>query len=311
MKSLTITLILLLVALFAGAQSLPQELLATRSVVIYPKQVVSTELKKFQEYFQRIGVDAVLYVQAEAFGANESVKRAFAETFQKREIKNLLIIDRHADGFQLQILAFDGYPIKQTGGWLRKENSISILMQELYRQATGGQKRKNLLISDTPETEYRIQFIKGRRNDYYALDLKIDALAVILTGNVQNDDVITRFFQAQYPFKYTLFPPGTDLKTVRDKGHLYVFDFLYSTNRISRQLLDFEPMNMKNYVSYFFQDKTPAERIISAESMVYKVYFIQLVNENLYVGSKWDSDPDLEQALTNHITALKIQLKVP
>ena len=50
-------------------------------------------------------------------------------------------------------------------------------------------------------------------------------------------------------------------------------------------------------------------KTIPADERVYKFYFKQLQNGNIFLGTKWDADPSWMQALINQVRGMTFMLK--
>jgi hypothetical protein len=95
----------------------------------------------------------------------------------------------------------------------------SELLKKIYR-ASSGLTRGNFLIIDYPETELPVNIISGRRSEFFAIDLKVDPVAVPKTGDEAVDKDMELIF-ASYPFKYSLTDPGLSERELRQKGVLF------------------------------------------------------------------------------------------
>jgi hypothetical protein len=69
---------------------MPEKILSTRSVVVYPKSIGKKQLEEIQASFQRTGIDAVAYFETDLLLAGQDVATAFAYYFNQRDIANLV-----------------------------------------------------------------------------------------------------------------------------------------------------------------------------------------------------------------------------
>src|SRR5690348_3748878 len=67
---------------------LPDKLLSTRSAVFYDYALSAKELTDMQDYFQRTGIDAVVYFEFDMLAAGKDVTRAFGDYLTRREVSN-------------------------------------------------------------------------------------------------------------------------------------------------------------------------------------------------------------------------------
>jgi len=182
---------------------------------------------------------------------------------------------------------------------------------DIYRTALNNQKRVNMLVSPTPEFDLTLHFIKGTRGEYFAVDLKIDKLAVLKFGNEELDKSLEEIFKTHYPFKYQFFEPGTDEGDIRNKGFLFVSSFIHTRGYAAMELLDYNMSKAGSVItSVTYPNGQMQLKTSPADEPVYKFYFKQLQNENIYLGTKWDADSDWQQALLNQIKGLKTELRI-
>ena len=73
--------------------ALPEKLLSTRTVVFYDYTLTEKELKDTQEYFQRTGIDAIVYYELDILMAGKDITRAYADMLNKLEITNIAFLE--------------------------------------------------------------------------------------------------------------------------------------------------------------------------------------------------------------------------
>ena len=83
-----------LVSRLTVGNQLPEKLLSTRSVVFYPHGMSMKELETCQEFFQRTGIDAVVYLESDFLAAGRDPSVALAEYLNAREISHILIFQK-------------------------------------------------------------------------------------------------------------------------------------------------------------------------------------------------------------------------
>ena len=162
--------------------SFPDKLLSTRSAVFCDYRLTAKDRNDAQSYFQRTGIDAVIYFELDMLIAGKDISRSFADFLTKREIQNLIFVEVSEDSYRLTVTLFNG---KETiidakqNAWSTSNRVWTEALKTVYRSASASQlKRTNLLINDFPETDGKVEPILGRRNEFYAIDLKVDPLAV-------------------------------------------------------------------------------------------------------------------------------------
>lgn len=292
----------------------PLDLLATKTIALYDPAFTSKELEQIQSGFERTGVDAVVYYPFDLPTCSADVQKVFSEYLVKREIKYLAFLKKNTDGIAFTFTEFikakelikPGQP-----AWTITGKNIQEVSLDIYRTALNSQKRVNMLVSPLPELDLMLRFLKGTRGEYFAVDLKIDKLAIIKFGNLELDSALENIFKAHYPFKYQLFEPGTDEAEIRNKGFLYMLSLIHTRSYAAMELLDYNMSKAGSVIaSVSYPNGQMQLKTIAADEPVYKFYFKQLQNGNVYLGTKWDADSDWQQALLNQIKGLKAELRM-
>ena len=292
---------------------LPEKLLSTRTVVFYDYTLTEKEIKDMQQSFQRTGVDAVAYFELDMLTAGKDVTKAFGEYLDKREVANLMFVQKSEHGFRIIATPYNGKENvidKQQAAWAHSNSNLNEALKELYR-ASSYQKRQNLLINDSPETGLKINPILGNRNEFYAIDLKVDPLAVPKTGDELMDKELEEIFKLYYPLKYKMTEPGTSEKDLRRQGSLYVVCFVHTRGVVAKELLGYDMSKSESaLVSVTYPDNQQQMKSISSNTPVYKFYFKHIDSGNVFFGTKWDADLTWEQALINQIKGMKDELRL-
>ena len=293
---------------------LPEKLLSTRSVVFYTYTITDTELDKVQQSFQKTGIDAIVYFVSDYLFANKDVSAALASYLITREVTNLVFLQKKPDGYGLYMMPFNGKPALVEPGqatWSMQDRVLSDLLTKTYRACAAGQKKQNLLVNDVPETGIRINPILGRRSDFFAIDLKIDPIAVPKTGNEIEDKELEAFF-ATYPYKYKLTEPGLTEKELRKQGFYYVLCVIHARGKVAKELLGYDMTKAESAItSVTYPEGQQVLTTYSADEPVYKFYIKHIDSQNVFLGTKWDADVTWQAALQNHLKAFKVELKIP
>lgn len=300
-----------LISRLNAGTTLPQKLLSTRSVIFYPYTMEMKELETIQKGFQRAGIDAVVYLQSDYLAAGRDPSVALAEYLNSREISNLFIL-RKDNGFSLYVVAYNNMATLFEPGaaaWFRQENKLEPLLQALFYAANSLQK-ENLLINDYPELAMPLNIFRGRRSDFFAIDLKVDPLAVPKFGDEQMDKELEEIMKS-YPFKYKLTEPGLSEAQIRQDGSYYVLRFVYARGKAAQNLLGYDMTKSQSaIVSVTYPEITPHLKSIGANSPVFKFYFKHIDSGNIFLGTKWDADVTWQQALINQLRAFKAELRI-
>lgn len=293
---------------------LPENLLSTRSAVFYTYNLTDQELNTIQQSFQRTGIDAVSYFELDKLTAGKDITKAFGNYLLKREIANLVFVENDEEGYRVSITAFNGKEnlIEPTqAAWSNVNRLLAESLKELYRTSSSQQKKQNLLINDLPELEMTINPILGKRNEFFALDLKVDPLAVPKTGDEAIDKRIQEIFEAHYPLKYKLTEPGISERDLRKQGLLYVLCYVHTRDVAAKELLGYDMSKSESaLVSVTYPVDQQQLKNIPSDTPVYKFYFKHIDSGNVFFGTKWDADLTWDQALLNQLRGMKAELRL-
>lgn len=291
---------------------IPEKILSTRSVVIYPHTVSEKELKEIQLSFQQTGIDAVAYFGKEILFGGKDIASAYAYYLNQRGIVNLIFLTKENGRYGMLITGFNGkdtFIDQSQVAWSGENPKLAELLKTVYRSSSSLE-RGNYLINDFPETELPVQIVRGRRSEFYAIDLKVDQLAVPKTGNESIDKELELIFES-YPFKYQLTGPTLSEKELRAKGFLYIVSYVHARGSVIREMLGYDISKVESaYVSVTYSNGQSQLKNIPADVPVYKFYFKHIDSGNIFLGTKWDADVTWQQALTNYIAAFKAELRV-
>jgi hypothetical protein len=295
-------------------EKVPDDLLARKSIVLHDPTIVISDLETVQEGFRRIGIDAVVYYPIDIPKCNEEVNREFIRYLDARNIKFMILLTHKKGLWDLVITPYNGTPQWFTPGqsaWHVAGSSLPAILESMGRVTQLSQKKRNLLVNPLPELELNLNPVEGNRNDWYAIDLKVDQLAIVKTGDKDFDAMLEDYFGKEYPFRHRFFEPGTQEPDIRSKGCLYSLKWIHTRASAAMDLLGYDMSKVSHAVSAISYAGGPMEvRTYSSEEPVWKFYFMHLENRNLFLGSRWDGDPNRLQALGNHVRGLKAELKV-
>jgi hypothetical protein len=293
--------------------AMPEKLLSTRTAVFYDYALSPKELKNLQDYFQRTGIDAVVYFELDMLVAGRDVTRAFADYMVRREVANLFFVEKNDADYRITCTLFNGKETvvdKSQKAWSIRNPIFLEMVKTVYRQAST-QPRNNLLINPEPETGLSVNPISGKRNEFYAIDAKVDPLAVPMTGDPVVDAELEKIFAENYSLKYKLTPAGTSEKDLRKQGLLYVICVVRTRDAVAKELLGYEVKGSETeFTSTTYPDALPLAKNIAANTSVYKFYFKHIDSQNTFLGTKWDADETWQQALLNQLRGMKAELRL-
>lgn len=294
--------------------ALPGKLLSTRSAGFYHYTLTTKELEEVQLAFQRTGIDAIIHFEIDKLLASKDVTKAFGDYLLKREITNLIFIEKNDQGYRITITPFSGKENviePKQAAWSTTNRLLTEALKTLYITATNQQKKQNLLVNDAPETDAKIEAIVGKRNEFFATDLKVDPLAIPKTGDEAIDKELEEIFKNNYPLKFKMTEPGIPEKELRKQGQLYVMGFIHTRGSVAKELLGYDMTKSESaLLSVTYNDGQQLLKNIPSNTPVFKFYFKHIDSGNVFLGTKWDADITWQQALLNHIKGMKAELRI-
>ncbi len=292
----------------------PLDLLASRAMVLYDPAYTQIELQEIQKAFQQIGIDAVAYFETDVVMAGKDVTRAFAEYFSSRQVKYLLDLQKSSNGFQFITIPFNQKPGLFDAGvaaWSVQNVRLKDLLITILQDTWRSQKKQNFLVNEFPETDIKVDPIRGQRQEFYAIDLKVDNLAVPKFGNEVSDKELEQIFKSIYPLKYKITEAGTEEQELRRQGFHYILCFVHTRGKAAHEILGYETTKPETaYASLTFPSGQLQLKTIPEEMEIYKFYFRHIDNGNVFLGTKWDADITWQDALRNHIMAFKAEARI-
>ena len=294
--------------------NLPEKLLSTRTAVFNDYTLTEKELAEVQAYFQRTGIDAIIHFELDMLFASRDVTKAFSDYLIKREITNLVFVEKGELGYRITVTSFSGKENviePKQAAWSTTHRLLTEALKTLYTTASNQQKKQNLLINDLPENDAKIDPIVGKRNEFYATDLKVDPLAVPKTGDETIDKELEEIFTNNYPLKFKMTEPGVTEKELRRQGQLYVMGFIYTRGSVAKELLGYDMSKAESaLLSVTYPSDSQQLKNIPSNTPVFKFYFKHIDSGNIFLGTKWDADVTWQQALLNHIRGMKAELRI-
>jgi hypothetical protein len=292
---------------------LPEKLLSTRTAVFYTYSMTLKELETIQKTFSRTGIDAVIYLESDLVACGRDVSVSLAGYLNSREIVNLALIQKSEAGY---VLYFTEYNKKANlveqnqNAWNLNNKALDVLLQDVYRIAANTLKRENMLINEYPETDMPLNPITGRRSEFFAIDLKVDELAVPKSGIEAQDKELEEIMRL-YPYKYKLTEAGLAESELRKQGFMYVLRFVRSRDKLAKNILGYDMSKSQSaIVSVVFKDNEPQLKNIPANNIVFKYYFKHIDSGNVFLGTKWDADETWQQALLNQLKGYRAEFKI-
>lgn len=295
------------------SDKVPEGLLAGKSCVLYSSNFSEEELDKIQNVFQNTGIDAVAYFENELVFSGREVTQKIADQLSKREV-SFIILATNVDIYSFLFTPFNGnneFVNSEQEAWSITSVNLNDALQNIYRTAVNSQPIKNLLINSYPERSFPIGIIEGRRSDFFAIDLKVDRLAVPWFKDAKNDTTLAYYLKENYPFNYGMVEPGLDKNELRSKGFHYVLHYLHTKGALAKEVLGYQKSASESAItSVTYPNGEVQLKTLSAETPVYKFYSKHIESGNVFLGTKWDADITWQEALRNHLKGFKAELKI-
>jgi hypothetical protein len=276
----------------------PDKLLSGRTVLIYTTGITNKDLQQAQSQFAQTGIDAVLTMPIQrVIGGHDVITTAIA-LFNKREVQVLAFVQKYLTTYTVTLASYSGNTklINQSAIWQLSGPSLYEILLQVNREALNTFKKQNLLISDSPELATENTIITGSRVEAFTADLRVDRMAVRLSGRKEEDNLLQEICR-NYPFKIEFVGDSITDAHLRQKGFWYTLNSVAGYENLVRTTLGY-PQTETNTTS-------------ASSNTVYKFYAKKLESEIFYLGRSWDADPYWPKALENFINNVRKELQAP
>jgi len=294
-------------------ESVPEELLATRSIVLYDPGITQKDLEETQQAFQQTGIDAIAYFITDFMLAGADPEKAFAQYLTSRNVSFLIFITKENQRYTFTFTRFNNtsdFVEPAASAWRQTGTVLKEVLLTIYRFALSNQKKQNFLINDFPETEIPIKYFSGRRNETFTAMVKSFKVAVPKFGNEKTDAELEQILKEHFPVKYELVDPALNESDLSSRGFITVLRFVHTRGLVAKKILDYDVSQMANSIASVVVVSGEAElKTIPAEETIYKFYIKHLEYGNLFLGNKWDADTSWQAALVNHLQLMRLDLK--
>jgi len=275
------------------------------------------ELLEAQEAFQQIGIDAVMYFDADKITAGIEPARAYSAYLVSREVKFLVFLGKTDGMFTCIITLFNNSPTfvnNQQGAWKVTDTRLHEMLVTVFRDSWLTQKKENFLINDQPELDIQVPVITARRSELYPIDLKIDNLAILKSEDPAIQAEMETMLNSVYPYpgkyKFVDVIPENE-KDLKRQGVQYLMHYVNCRGKTAKDLLGYDVTRGESaYGSVTFPNGVPQVKTIPVENTVFKFYIKHIESGNTFLGTKWDADESRIQAMKNYIMAFKSEMKL-
>lgn len=283
---------------FTIVNQMPERILSGRTLLFYNNSLSQKELVRIQESFSSLGIDAVLAIEIETLLGGHDVRKALFDAIQKREISNLVFIQKNQQVYTCTLTKFNqkfSFVNTTQPAWQLSKTTLGEMLLELSRNAQSAFAKQNFLVNDQPETDVKITIIRGSRIESHSSDLRVDRLAVRLSDRAEDNEALKGAL-INYPFKVEFVGDSISDAELRLKGFWYVLQSVHLPEKQARDLLGYA---VGKGLNNSFDDRS-----------VYKFYFKKLEFDNVYLGKEWDAATTWQQALQNMLTSFRKELNI-
>lgn len=302
----------------AVSDALPDKLLSGKSLLIFKTQPdpKHPELRidwmlladEVQPYLQKSGIDAVAVYHIEDIASGPETEAAFMFRFNDRQITHVVLVEQTLAGYKIRIGKFSKTTLidSETPLWSTSSPELYNAGNNVYLAASAsGQKLTNRLILNVPEEGRLVKPIRGRRSEFYDLNLEGDKVAIVPFA----DTADIRSVMEMYPYKYDFVDPSIPERKLRSDGYQFILYYVHSTGQAVRTMLEY-PIDAAEdaYVSESYLESTPFARNYHKDRPVYKFYIKHIYSGNVFLGKKYDAADTWEEALQFYIANLREEL---
>lgn len=325
MKFLNILMIVLLASLPVHAQlpvlsgltytdRAPENLLAVRSVVIHASGFSDAELMEIQKWFQQTGIDAVAYFNYEYVFAGPDFVKSFSDFCTARTIPFLIFLQKADGKYEFVFAKSSGKKDLidyQEIAWRITGSELMPALRDIYQLALGSQKKQNFLINDVPERDVVIRNFAGRRGESFGTEIRSAKIAIPKWGNTADDELLESYLKAALPFKLEFVDPAIEEKELKQKGFTMMLRYVKTRGGFAKELLNYDLSQVSNAInSVAYVQGQEQIKTLPADQVIYKFYFKNLDTNFAYLGKLWDADISWQDALRNHIEAMRVALRI-
>lgn len=315
----------------------PAELFTSRSGVILR---ISDELSRkqwkkrsadFHSGFLQIGIDPVMYLFEQDLYANDKINESFVQLIRRRDIKNLIIISKNADRYEMVIASGLNQQrfFTRTEAWKAADIEPGTLLFKLGLIVKKSEfKFQNFLLLSEPTFVEDINFFKGSHLATYPGILRRQKLGVVIMDSLRIDNSLAEDKKAaliaynqevkrfnvtleklfeDYPYEWEMFS-FKDNEYAIASGIQYVFQLAQTSGSGVKDFLNYPDHTKETQIISVTPGNLPGEvhlKRLPVEQVVYKGYIYQARTDDVFVGTEWDADPNWQSAVRNFFFTLQ------
>jgi len=290
----------------------PEGLLSKRSIVLYDESITKPELEESQRAFQQTGIDAVAYFVTDHVLAGPDPVKAFTTYLTLRGIDFLIFFEK-GKIYSLTFVRYNNTKAlvgDSAPAWKQSNGSLSEMLQTIFRSAITNQKKQNLLVNEYPETDVLLNYFTGRRNETFTSDVVSFKVAVVKWEEEQANAELEQILKDHFPVKYELVDPKLEERELWSRGFRTILRFVHTRGSVAKEILGYDLSQLANSLStVYFVNGEADIKAIPANQTIYKFYVKHIEYGNIFLGKGWDADITWQDALRNHLQAMREALK--
>jgi hypothetical protein len=291
---------------------IPEGLLSKRALVLYDASLSQKELEETQKAFQQTGIDAVAYVMTDRVLAGPDPLKVFTTYLTSRAVDFLIFFGKEKD-YSLTFVRFNNTKDLvdiSAPAWKQANSSLSEMLMTIFRFTVSTQKKQNLLVNEYPETDVPLKYFIGRRNETFTSDVKSFKIAVAKWGDEKADAELEQILKEYFPVKYELVDSKLEERELGSRGFRTVLRFVHTRGSAAKEILGYDLTQLAKSLSTVHYVNGEADvKTIPASTTVYKFYVKHIEYGNIFLGKGWDADITWQDALRNHLQAMRESLQ--
>lgn len=322
------------------SRDLPEDLLATKTAVIVDAGNSGLDWKEISKeahvQLRRTGIDGIAYFRWDELFSGFEPQYEIAGFLNTRQVQNLILIKTQKGIAEVWLTGFNGqwtFIENSQKAWYNQDSTISRTLLPLYQKAALELEKSNLLISDFPEYYENLYFHNQKIERIYPPNVKSfktcvsqmpakgkpegmpervsKAYNLYYDAMVSRNNQIRDLIGSSYPFQNTMFDLGPDPSTLKlQEGCNFYLGYVYGKAIDIASMFGVPSGNTREVTINSVLSDKPMVRYISSSRNIFKFYLKNSITGDIFIGSGWDADVTIEDALSNFIFYLKKDLKV-
>jgi hypothetical protein len=287
----------------------PKNLLSGKAIVVHAYPKAPEQYKKqaaiLQPWFQKAGIDAVAHYLFEDIFSGKEVIAAYRDQINGREV-DFIIYYIAGREHELIIMPFTESFFANTAFHIKDRNQEQMLDNLYLKAARSDQERLNLLILNVAAYPDYPKIIKGRRGEFYDLNMKSGKVAIPKTEDSLLNKAIDSVMASHYPYQYGFVEAGSSDADLRKEGYRFIMYAVHASGRSVRKYLGYETSPKETaYASIVENNGETETKNIDINTPVYKFYVKHVNSGDVYLGKHYDADEQWHVALKNYIYNLR------